>query len=392
MKITVGLFFGGNSVEHEVSIISGIQAFHNFDTQKYDVIPIYISREHAFYTGEDAGKIEAYRDIPALLRRLTKVTLSREGDRVALMAPGRFGKQKVMAYLDVAFPVVHGTNVEDGALQGYFRTLGLPFAGSDVAASAIGMDKFTQKLLYIAAGLPAVPGFTVMAEDDRNAACERITSQLSLPVIVKPLDLGSSVGIKLARTSAELPDALDYAFTFTSAVLVEQAVSPLRELNVSVLGDRESARASEVEEPVMGDEILSYRDKYEGGGKNSKGMSGLKRRLPAPISDELRETVRDMAVKAFKALGCSGVARIDFLLNGMTGDVYVNEVNTIPGSLSFYLWEPMGVKYPALLDEMVSLALKRERERSRFHTSIDTGILQNFSGSKGSKGSKGGKF
>ena len=389
MKITVGLFFGGNCVEHEVSIISGIQALNHFDTQKYDVIPIYISRDGQFYTGEEAGKIEAYRDIPGLLKRLTRVTITRENDRVVLTAPGFLGKPKTLAALDVAFPVVHGTNVEDGALQGYFRTLGLPFAGSDVLASAVGMDKFTQKLLYAAAGLPVVPGEKLAAEEDRAVCCARIAQTLGFPVIVKPLDLGSSVGIRLAKTPEELPEALDYAFSFTNTVLAEKAVSPLRELNVSVLGDRESARASEVEEPVMGDEILSYRDKYEGGGKNSKGMSGLKRKLPAPIAPELREQVRQMAVHAFRALGCAGVARIDFLLNGETGEVFVNEVNTIPGSLSFYLWEPLGVPYAQLLDEMVSLALKRERQRAGFHTSIDTGILQNFSGAKGAKGAKG---
>ena len=389
LKITVGLFFGGSSVEHEVSIISGIQAYRNFDTQKYDVVPIYISRDSEFYTGEDAGKIEAYRDIPALLKRLTRVQLTRENGRVALTAPGFMGKPKTLHTLDVAFPVVHGTNVEDGALQGYFRTLGLPFAGSDVLASAVGMDKYTQKLLYAAAGLPVVPGVKLHAGEERSGGCARVAAELGFPVIVKPLDLGSSIGIRLARTPEELPEALDYAFSFTSAVLVEKAVAPLRELNVSVLGDREEALPSEVEEPVMGDEILSYRDKYEGGGKNAKGMSGLRRKLPAPISDGLREQVRGMAVRAFQALDCAGVARIDFLLNGESGAVYVNEVNTIPGSLSFYLWEPLGVSYPKLLDKMVMLALKRERLRAGLHTSVDTGILKNFSGAKGSKGAKG---
>lgn len=389
MKITVGLFFGGDSVEHEVSIISALQAFHSFDQSKYTVIPIYISRDRQFYTGEDAGKIEAYRDIPALLKRLTRVTITREGDRVCLLEPGAFGlKKKPLAVLDVAFPVVHGTNVEDGALQGFFRTLGLPFAGSDVTGSAVGMDKHLQKLVYQAAGLPVVPGMKLRSGDDRAESCRRISEALGFPVIVKPLDLGSSVGIRLAKTAEELPEALDYAFSFTDSVLVERAVSPLRELNVSVLGDWEAAAASEVEEPVMEDEILSYRDKYEGGSKGSKGMSGLRRRLPAPISPELRDRVRELAVQGFQALGLSGVARIDFLLNGETGEVFVNEVNTIPGSLSFYLWEPLGIRYPELLDRMVSLALKRERERQRFHTSIDTGILRNFSGSKGSKGGK----
>jgi len=392
MKITVGLFFGGSSVEHEVSIISALQALPRFDQNKYAVMPIYITREHAFYTGEAAGKIEEYRDIPALLKKCTRVLPAREGDRVCLLPYGRFGlKTRPLAVLDLAFPVVHGTNVEDGALQGYFRILGIPFAGSDVGPSAVGMDKYAQKLLYAASGLPVLPALRFHAEEAREPMKERIAAKIPFPLIVKPMDLGSSVGIRLVRDPDGLDDALDYAFSFSPRVLVEKAVQPLRELNCAVLGDEEEAEASEVEEPVMGDEILSYRDKYEGGAKGagSKGMSGLSRLLPAPVSQELREQVRTLAVRAFRALDLSGVARIDFLLNAETEDLYINEVNTIPGSLSFYLWEPLGLSYSALLDRMVSLALKRERQRGSFRSEIDTGILKNFSGSTGVKGTKG---
>ena len=393
MKITVGLFFGGASVEHEVSVISALQALRAFDRDKYTVLPVYITRDHAFYTGEAAGRIEEYRDIPALLKKCTRVLPAREGDRVGLLPYGRFGlKSKPLALLDLAFPVVHGTNVEDGALQGYFRTLGLPFAGPDVEGSAVGMDKYAQKLLYAAAGLPVLPALRLRAGDDRAEQLARISAKLPFPLIVKPLDLGSSVGIRLVKSESELPEALDEAFSFSPRALAEKAVRPLRELNCAVLGDAEEAEASEVEEPVMGDEILSYRDKYEGGAKGGKasggkGMSGLSRLLPAPISPELREEVRSLAVRAFRALDLSGVARIDFLLNGETGELFINEVNTIPGSLSFYLWEPLGLGYTALLDRLVSLALKRERQRGGFKNAVDTGILKGFSG--GAKGTKG---
>ena len=389
MKITVGLFFGGGSVEHEVSIISALQALPRFDQNKYTVLPIYITRDHAFYTGEAAGRIEEYRDIPALLKKSTRVLPAREGNRVCLLPYGRFGlKTKPLAVLDLAFPVVHGVSVEDGALQGYFRTLGLPFAGSDVGPSAVGMDKYAQKLLYAASGLPVLPALRFRAEDDRAATIERITTKIPFPLIVKPLDQGSSVGIRLVKDADGLDEALDYAFSFSPRVVVEKAVHPLRELNCAVLGDGEEAEASEVEEPVMGDEILSYRDKYEGGakGEGSKGMSGLSRLLPAPISPELREKVRTLAVRAFRALDLSGVARIDFLMNAETEEIFINEVNTIPGSLSFYLWEPVGLNYTALLDKMVSLALKRERQRASFRSEIETGILKTFSGAKGTKG------
>ena len=209
MKIQIGLFFGGNSVEHEVSVISALQAFGRFDREKYDVLPIYISRNSEFYTGEAAGRIEEYRDLKALTAKCTQVFPVRLGDRAALLEQGAFGwKKKPYAVLDVAFPVVHGTNVEDGALQGFFRTLGIPFAGCDVAASALGMDKYAQKLLYRSAGLPVLSALRLGAEDDREAFCPRAEEQMGYPMIVKPLDLGSSVGIRLAHDRAELLEAL----------------------------------------------------------------------------------------------------------------------------------------------------------------------------------------
>lgn len=382
MKIKIGLFFGGRSVEHEVSVISGIQALNNFDKSKYDVIPIYITRRSEFYAGERIGQIESYRDIPALLKDSVRVTPVKNGDRVELARwkGGRLTK-KIYDYIDVAFPVVHGTNVEDGALQGFFRTLCIPFAGCDVGASALGMDKYAQKLLFRAAGVPVVEGLKFDIGDDRGAIIRRTEEKLGFPVIVKPLQLGSSVGIGLAADAGELADAVEYAFGFDSAIIVERAVENLREINCSVLGDHEQARASECEEPVSGGGgILSYEDKYVGGGKGGKGMSGSKRLLPAPIPEPLREKIKQYAVTAFGALGCSGVARIDFLMDGKTNEIWANEINTTPGSLAFYLWEATGLKYEKLLDEMVNLALKRERERAAANTAIETGILANFNG------------
>ena len=399
MKINVGVFFGGRSVEHEVSVISALQAIRAFDREKYDVTPIYITREGRFYTGEAVGRIEEYRDIPALLKKSREVLPAADKGRVKLLrqpAP-RFGKAE-LAVIDVAFPIVHGTNVEDGALQGYLRTLGIPFAGCDVFASAVGMDKFAMKALFRERGLPVLPALRFTGRevfDGPDAVADKVLAQIGLPVIVKPVNLGSSVGIRLAKDRDALLDALDYAASFASAVLVEKAVENLREINCSVLGDADGAEASECEEPVMGDEILSYEDKYvsnaKGGTKGGKsGMQSLKRLLPAPISPELREKVRHYAVEAFLALDCCGVSRIDFLMDGKTGEVWVNEINTIPGSLSFYLWEPVGKPYARLLDEVVELALKRSRSTAELSFSIDTGILKNasFGGAKGAKGAK----
>lgn len=389
MKIKIGLFFGGKSVEHEVSVISAIQALNHFDREQYALIPVYISREGEFYTGPEAGTLEAYRDLKGLTGRLTRVTPARQGDRVVLLPWGKHGpKRKAISELDLAFPVVHGSNVEDGALQGFFRTLGLPFMGCDVAASAIGMDKYVQKLVFRAAGLPVLDALQLHISQPREEMEQEILEKIGLPAIIKPADLGSSVGIGLARDEGALSRALDEAFSFSATVLAERAVQNLRELNCAVLGDRWEAQASLVEEPVMQDEILSYEDKYVSGGKGgSKGMRGLKRLLPAPIPDSLRDSVQDYALRAFRALNCSGVARIDFLMDHESGEVWINEINTVPGSLAFYLFEGAGIPYPQLLDRLVKLALKRERERSSYQFEIETGILSGYTGG----GKLGGK-
>lgn len=398
MKIRVGVFFGGKSVEHEVSVISALQACRSLNTEKYDIIPVYITKNTEFYIGENIGKIEAYKNIPALLKESSRVIpVNNSGTVELLHFPMKKFGNNTAAVIDVALPVVHGTNVEDGALQGYLQTLGIPYAGCDVLSSAVGMDKYVMKCVFADNGIPVLPGTVIDVKrftKEHDAVIELLESRTQYPVIVKPVNLGSSVGIRKAKDRTELEDALDYAFTFAVKVLVENAITELKEINCSVLGDYEDAEASECEEPLANDEILSYQDKYVGGTKSSGGKSGmasLKRKIPADITPEQREEVRTMAVKAFKALGCSGVARIDFMLDKSTGRIYLNEINTIPGSLSFYLWEPVGLKYTAMLDKLIELALKRERENKSISFSFDTNILENasFGGSKGSKGVKG---
>lgn len=396
MKIRVGVFFGGKSVEHEVSVISAIQAINAFDRGKYDIIPVYITKNNELYTGEYAGKIEEYRNIPALLKKSTRVITVNDGNKTKLVCYPlkKFGDSTV-AEIDVAFPIVHGTNVEDGALQGYFQTLNIPYVGCDVISSAVGMDKYVMKTVLKDNGIPVLDCITVIASEynkDPDAVVEKIKEKVGLPAIIKPINLGSSVGIKVGRDEEGLREALDYAFGFSVKILAERAITDLREINCSVCGDRDEAKASECEEPVSTDEILSFEDKYVGGGsKNggskSSGMASLKRKIPADISEEMRKEIRDMSVKAFKCLGCSGVARIDYMLDVVQNKIYLNEINTIPGSLAFYLWEPMGVKYSQLLDIMVTLALKRDRELKNLNFTFESNILAEakLGGGKGVK-------
>ena len=391
MKTRVAMLFGGKTVEHEVSVISGIQALLAMDTDKYDVTPVYMTKDNDMYIGEDIGKIEAYRDIPGLLKKSQRVIMINDGGRVQLVAypQKRFGGPKPVD-IDVAFPVVHGTNVEDGALQGYLKTVGIPFVGPDVTSSAISMDKFITKCVLKEAGVPVLDAavYTMADYEEPEKIADDIEKTFGYPVIIKPVNLGSSVGIGVAKSRDELIDAIDDAFMYAARIMAEHAISELREINCSVLGDENDAIASECEEPLTSGEILSYEDKYVNsggkkggakGGTGSKGagMANLSRKIPAELSPEKREEVRDLAVRAFKALGCNGVSRIDFMIDVEKDKLYFNEINPIPGSLSFYLWEPVGVPYKELLDRMIQLALKRTRVENSLTFTFDTNILAN---------------
>jgi len=405
-RIKVGVFFGGRSVEHEVSVISGLQAVYAFDTEKYEPVPIYISKSGEMYAGGNVGEIEAYKDIKKLISESVRVNLIKDGNAFSLVRyPSKMFGNNVVDTIDAALPVVHGTNVEDGTLQGYLHALGIPYGGCDIFSSAVCMDKEASKLIMKAKGIPVLDCVTINCKQyssDENGIIELIESKTKYPVIVKPVNLGSSVGIKKAKDREALIVALEYAFDYSNVVLIENAVENLKEINCSVLGDRYDAVTSVCEEPINNDEILSYADKYLSGGskdsklgaktgaklggsKGSSGMADLKRKLPADISKELEEKVRYFAKQAFQCLGCSGVTRVDFLYNTVTEELYVNELNTIPGSLSFYLWEATGKSFAQLLDELMKLAFKREREQDELNFSFDTNILQGITLSRGGK-------
>ena len=381
-----------------MSVISAVQAMASIDQEKYEVIPVYITKTNEFWCGPRLKDMEAYKDIPALLKTCHRVHFAVRGPRTYLETePTMIFARRSSLLIDVAFPIVHGTNVEDGALQGFLETMNLPYVGPGVLASAVGMDKFTSKVMLEHGGFPVLPGLR-FSSSDQETIVERVEEAFSYPVVVKPVNLGSSVGISKADNEQELRDSLDLAFSFAEYALVEPAVQNLREINCSVLGDAESAEASECEEPVMTDAILSYEDKYvssggsgkfgkSGGSGGSKGMASLKRRIPADITPEQRSHIRTLAVGAFRYLNLAGVTRVDFLMDGSSGEIWINEVNTIPGSLAFYLWEPVGVSYPELLDRLISLALRRQRQSEDITYAFDTNILAGASlGSKGSEG------
>ncbi|MBB3113221.1 D-alanine-D-alanine ligase [Paenibacillus phyllosphaerae] len=384
MKIRVGVLFGGMSVEHEVSIISGLQALHALDTNKYEPIPIYITKDGKWYTGPSLTSVDAFKNIPDLLKNSHHVILHTESKGVHQLInpkPTLFGKgnKKVIAEIDVAFPVTHGTLGEDGALQGHLELNQIPYVGCNVLASAVGMDKIVMKTVIRGAGIPSVNyvWFYSRSWDVEQEACiNRVEAELTYPVIVKPANLGSSVGIKKAANREELIDAVTDALMYSNKVLIEQMVQNLTEVNCSVIGDHEEVETSICEEVLKSDEILSYQDKYMSQSKGgSKGMTSTNRKVPAEISDEMTQQVKELAKRTFLELGCNGVSRIDFLIDKDNGSVYVNEINTIPGSLAFYLWEPVGKSFTQMTSQLITLALKRHRENAQLTLSYDSNIL-----------------
>ncbi len=399
MKIRVGVFFGGQSVEHEVSIISAQQAISSMNKDKYEIIPVYISKDSKMYTGENLLDIKSFTNIGEAIANSTQISLINENNQVKLVgkAKGMF-KKPFEQEIDVAFPVVHGCNVEDGTIQGLFEILNIAYVGCDVYSSSLCMDKYFSKAVLKQSNLSVLDAVQLDVYSftkNTEKVISDIENRFGYPVIVKPVNQGSSVGISVAKNVDELKNSLDFAFTFSAKVIVEKALTNMMEVNCSVLGDLEECFASILEEPVNNGVMLSYEDKYlNGGSKDSKvsgggqksGMASLKRIIPARISDEMATEIKSLAIEAFKTLGCSGVVRIDFIIDKDTDTVYINEFNTIPGSLSFYLWEKTDKPYTVLLDDLIKIALKKKREKNNLKTTFETNILSSFVG--GTKGAK----
>lgn len=395
MKIKLGVFFGGKSVEHEVSIITAIQAIENIDKDKYDIVPIYIAKDNKMYCGNHIRDIKQYKNIENLIQSSSQVTLAQKDDKTCLIRCNKkFYESTIYDYIDIAFPIVHGTNVEDGTLQGYLKMFNIPYVGCDVISSSCGMDKYVCKCILKENNIPVLncKCFTLKEyNENTKKIINEIEEEFSYPVIIKPVNLGSSIGIEIAKTQEELKEKIENAFAYSKKILVEKAIKNLKEVNCSVLGDYEFAEASECEEPIKTDEILSFNDKYIFGRKKlggTKSMNAGILKLPADITQDVKQTIQELSLRTFKTLGCSGVIRIDFIVDKDTNSIYVNEVNTIPGSLSFHLWKQTGLNYTDLLNKLIYLSLKRNREEKNMIFSFDSNILSECS-TKGLKGLKG---
>lgn len=393
MKTNIGVFFGGRSTEHEISVISANQAINAIDKSKYDVTPVYITKDGKWFTGAPLLELKNFRDIPALLKQCEPVYMRPIfGDyNLYYTTPkGMFGKKTVDCKLDVVIPVLHGANGEDGTFEGIMDSIGIPYAGCDTLSSANGMDKITMKMILRENIIPVVDYLWFTDRQwfaKRDELIGNVESQLGYPVIVKPANLGSSIGIGCARNRNELIEKVDDASRYAARIIVEHMVEQLQEINCSVLGDCDEFETSVLEEPIKSTDILSYTDKYMGGTKGTKGMQASAKKIPADLPADMTAEIKRLAGETFRVLSCHGVSRVDVIVDKATGKIYVNEINTIPGSLSFYLWEATGLTFDKLMDKLVSLAVKRNSRREQKTFSFSQNIFAMGGGAKnGMKG------
>lgn len=384
---SVAVIFGSRSVEHEVSVITAQQAMAAL-AGRHRCVPVYIAKDGRWYTGEALGELRRFQDVDALLAGCTAVTPvidpTRPGLTLLPVAPrgrGLFGRAAGEAIeADVVMPLLHGGFGEDGTLQGLLEMAGTPYTGSGVAASAVAMDKRLAKTVLRAAGLPVLDDVCVTREewrDDRAGALHRAQEPAPFPLYVKPVTLGSSIGVSPVGDADELGAALDAAFTYDTRCLVEPAQESIVEINCAVVGDDRGARPSLLEQPTKRG-LLSYDDKYRSKAPTAAGSAGMKsaqRIIPAPLPPDLAARVTRAALDSFAAVGASGVARVDLMVDAEAGTLLVNEVNPIPGSLAFYLFEPAGTSFPDLLDELIEIAFHRHARAAASTAVFDRWML-----------------
>lgn len=364
-KTKLAVLFGGITVEHEVSIITGQQLMKHADSTKYEVLPVYVDKSGKWWTGEQLVSADYFKTADLF-------------NPVGLV-PFQLKLNRGSNEIDVAILCFHGAYGEAGNVQGALELAGIPYQGPGVTSSAINFDKIMTRQILTAEGIHQTPyiWFTATEWNDQPEVIKQKIADLSYPVFVKPANGGSTVGIEKVKSELEIVDAVNRVIQFDNRVIVEAEIKDCIEINVSALGIEGDVKASVPEQPIKVDEFLSYADKYERGGSKKSGMASANRRIPAPISASLTTKVQDLAKHLFHLFDCSGVVRIDFFVDPSEETIFVVELNTIPGSMSFYLWEASGMKYVQLIDELVAIALQQYERKDRLITSFESNILRN---------------
>ncbi len=382
LKERIGILIGGKSVEHEVSIITGLQVLENIDKEKYEPIIIYIRKDGSWVLGESLYDIKSYKtknfkDIYEVvpIADNNKLTLYPHPVKTKKNLFKCFFRKPKPVVIDVLFPAMHGTNAEDGCIHGFCQMNGVPCAFGTVLSSAVGMDKVIMKKLFVADKLPIVD-YIWFYKNEFLINMEKVIANseiIGYPLIVKPANLGSSVGISKANNQDELINAIQVAISYDKKIIVEKCIENLREINCAVMGYEDDLITSLCEEPLNYKDFLSYEDKYI---NNSKNNINGKRKIPADIDEETKNKIFELAKSAFNAIDCSGNARIDFLYDG--NNIYINEINTIPGSLAFYLWEATDISFKELITKIIGIAEEETKDRRTNIISYNVDLINNM--------------
>ena len=382
--MNIAVIFGGNSVEHEISIISAQQAIAQLEDSSHNIIPLYLSKEMEFYFGEKLYDVKNFSDLKQIKKESKQVNFVRKDSKVYIENIDKKFGNRIISEIDVVMPIVHGTNVEDGTIAGYFNALDLPMVFSKHISASMSQDKVFQKQIMIANNINVVD-YRWAYDDEINSDIDLVMNrieEMGYPVIIKPNTLGSSVGIEKAKDRNELEIALTNSVKYDTKILIEKMLPSIKEVNISVRGSYDNIEVSKTEEVGGDDEFLSFEDKYQSGGskktggsKSSQGMASLDRIIPANIDQSIIDQIELNAKKAFRVVGNSGLIRIDFMIDTTTNELYLNEINSIPGSLSYYLWEASGVSFRTLLDDLINQAIKDYARKSKLQFSFDSNVL-----------------
>lgn len=368
MKLKIGVIFGGRSVEHEISVITALQAMDNIDKEKYEVVPIYITKNLEWYTGGMLRHLDSFKDFDLIRRYAKKVNLVNKNGRFVLQTTGLIARE--INEIHLAFPMVHGANCEDGTIQGFLQTIGIVYTGNNIYASSVGQDKVFMKQILDYNKIPIIKYEWFLSDEYEDSQEElfKKLDKLKYPLILKPATLGSSVGIEIINRKEELSEAINRIIKFDKKIVVEEKLDNVIEYNCSVLKHKGKILTSEIEEIIF-DGVRTYEEKIVLTEEN------IKREYPAKISKDLEEQIRKISIEAFKLLDNSGVIRVDFIYDKNTKKLYVNEVNTIPNCFSHHLWEEHNISYRELLDILINDAINEVNKNENMTFVLDSDLL-----------------
>ena len=384
MKKNVVVIFGGKSTEHDISILTSFQVRENIDKTKYNVIPVYIDKSGKWWIGEKLNKLETFKQFKA--NNLSECAILPDSQYLYIK---KFNHYKKHVKINFAFLCNHGKNGEDGTLQGLLELSNITYSSSSVLASSNGIDKISQKRIFESLSLPVVPYLPLSKVEYEAMNNQLKIDSMAFPLIVKPNSLGSSIGVSICKNQKQLKQALDLAFCFDDTVIIEMFIKKLKEVNISVLGNSQQVLLSQTEQPLTKDKFLTFNEKYCKGKKNKKitnkikpynklsdgGLNNMGRIMPAKITQEQDEMIKTYSTIVFKQLKCKGVIRIDYIIDQNDETLYINEVNTIPGSFANYLWKDKGYDFTALLDEIIKLCEQEKQLQEKLKLTFESNVL-----------------